>query len=325
MKNKKILKITGLLFCFSLLLSACGNKTESTPVNTVNGNDIVIEKTEKSVEIEEETEVEEAIVDGSAIDDFFTVKEVLTDRIVEYQKDEEVLVDLNNDGTEEKVLYTIETVSTETEYGTYDENFYHLYINDVDYSEEFEFYEPIDRFFIVDADDTDNYKDILISTYGMSDDLESLWLRYDGESLTLIGDSQMIPNEGITILDNNLIEIYNRTDILETCFVPVNYSIINGELVNISTEGELFCWNTYRQGLLSLKDDLIVHVDRDVDSETFTIPAKAEVDSNTTDMVEWVNIIYDQTEYWLHIKDMQVIDNGEVYTWDMFDNLFLAD
>lgn len=302
--KKNILKILLIsTCCFSLC--GCNQSIEKTSIpNTVNGNNLIIEK-EPTEELLKSSEIKVTYEIG---------EDILFESNTEYN------IDLNNDGIDEKILYYVK--------GDYesDENAAtHLIINDTDYSSEIDLFAPTDTFHIIDIDKNDNFFELLVSTYGMSDDLESVWFRYDGNRLIKLGYTQMIPGEGITINDDSTLTIYNRTDIMETSFIPVIYKIENNKIVKVQEDGKLYKWDTFREGLLETKIDLTVRTDRNIESETIVIPKNSEVDSNTTDDIEWVNIIYDGTEYWLHTVDSILIDNNDNYTYDAFNNLFLAD
>lgn len=299
MKKKTVL-LTFILLTITLV--GCSHIYEDNKsIETVNGNNIPKISTEVSTEENFEPNIE-------------------IGEDVEFQKDEVYDIDLNNDGIAEKILYEIENDSEYEE-----EGIAHLTINDIDYSNEIELFFPAQVFHIIDVDTIDNYYELLLSSYGPSNDLMSIWYRYDGDKLINIGTTEMIPGEGLTVEKDNSIIIYNRTDILETSFIPVIYTIENNEIKKVQKEGELYLWSSFREELLKSPLDLVVYTERNTTSEKVTIPQNSEFDSNTTDNKEWVNIIYNETEYWLHIINGTLPDNNNAYVYDSIENLFLAD
>ena len=306
--KRNILKLILISSC-CVCLCGCGNQTIPE-----ENNSLIVEPTEE--ELKEETIHE---VKNEEVEVETETKEEIGENI-SFESNKEYEIDLNNDGVKEKILYYVEG-----DFETDENSATHLIVNDIDYTDEIDLFAPIDTFHIIDVDKNDDFLELLISTYGMSDDLESEWFRYDGEKLVNLGYSEMIPGEGIIINDDSTLTIYNRTDIMETSFIPVKYKIENNKIVKAQEDGDLYEWETFREGLLTNKIDLVVRTDRNNEAETFVIPANSQVDSNTTDNIEWANIIYNDTEYWLHIIDFQLVDNNNAYVYETFDNLFLAD
>lgn len=295
-------------------LVGCGNKKE-----------VIIPEEEPSLEEEEVIEVTPEVVE--ILEDVIEPEDNKISENKIYESDITYEIDLNNDGIEESILYSIEP---DPEYE--DDMVGKLYINDIDCSDIINLYNPLATYHIVDIDESDDYYEIVLSTYGLSDDLESEFLRFDGESLILLGNTEGIIGEGIPfdqsvqsirLLHNGQMEIYTRTDIIETTFIPVLYEVVDNEIVKVD-ENRLYVFETPREGLIKTTIPLTVHTQ--IDSEdTVTLDEGIEFDTYRTDNKEWVNVDIDNTEYWLHVVDGVLVDEDNIFIWEALENLFMAD
>jgi hypothetical protein len=328
MNKKKVLSILLVTALGVSLLAGCGDSEDVNAVDYVE--DVAVEEATEEVADEptaiDEEDDEVTDISGNSIggNEDVTSPELSASDIgvdTSFSGEQEYIVDLNNNG-EPDTLYYYTEVDAEDE----DNCTAHLIVNGTDYDYAINLYNPLDYFYIIDADTSDNYYEVLVSTYGPSDDLESIWFRLIDGKLVVIGDSEMIPGEGIVADGNGNITIYNRTDILETSFIPVEYEIANDILQPKAVGKEtLYTWTGFRDGLITTDINLVVHTERDAGSETVTIPSGTEFDSTTTDNIEWVNVLVDDNEYWLRVSDFQLPDNDNDYTYEVFENLFMAD
>lgn len=226
------------------------------------------------------------------------------------------LVDLDGDGVAETIYYETELIEEERNV--------HLWINGVDFGKYVDIYEPLEsHFFIVDINKNDDFFEIVVSTYGMSDDLESQWFRYSNGIFYDLGYTEMMPNNFMYFKDDGSLIIYSRTDIFGTNFIPMKYILENNKLKIIEE-------NFYNFGLVTqtpyiCEVNLNVHTDLTVDSQIITLKKGTEFFSTKTDGKEWVNILLNNNEYWLHIKDFCLLDNENLFVTDVVKNLILAD
>jgi hypothetical protein len=106
----------------------------------------------------------------------------------------------------------------------------HLLINDIDYADLIDIYDPLDAYYIIDTDSTDDYYELLVSTEGPKDEgkSESIWFRYIDGELVVLGHTNMYPYNGLVLKGNNTISITNENDGTEYL-----YEIKNDEIVLI--------------------------------------------------------------------------------------------
>jgi len=129
---------------------------------------------------------------------------------------EEITVDLNGDGREEKVRYECRYASVGSRYVEAE-----LLINGEDYIQTVEdalvslescTTQQVANYRIVDIDSTDSYKEILIADAGPSGDPAITFFRFTGEELFCLGtvgtlsdpDSYLIPGDGTIVAKNRV-------------------------------------------------------------------------------------------------------------------------
>lgn len=135
-----------------------------------------------------------------------------------YSKNEEVELDINGDNIKERILYKK------------DDSSYKLYINDNLVAEE-DYGNPSDNFAIVDIYVNDNYKEIIISDYGPSNDYVSTYYYYNGNKLINMGNTGGLYDYGITINGKGEFAAMSRADILHTWFFDRRYKLDKNHLI----------------------------------------------------------------------------------------------
>ena len=317
-------KVLSLIFMSTLALSlvACGNKKEPDITTKPETKEVQEEVVETKEEVKEETKKE--VKEEPAPDMESTI----------YKAGEHYSIDLNNDGTPEDIFYELEQDPSYPEF-----HIANLTINDVDCSDILlNLWEPEENYRIVDIDPSDNYYELVFSTYGMSDDLESTFLRYDGESLVLLGTTPMIIGVGtpldeyadaLKINHDGTMTIYTRTDVIETTFIPRTYVIEDNE-IKLVEDGTIYDFYTPREDKIETTAELKVYTKPDTSSESVVLPEGTKFDTNKTDATTWTNmIVEDGTEYWIRIdKTGKLLDfdaDYDVSTWDVMTGQFLAD
>lgn len=244
-----------------------------------------------------------------------------------YLSNKNYYIDLNKDNVEEEIIYYTEFLEDKNE------RIAHLKINNEDYLEKIDLYNPLpDKFFIVQ--DFNNQSYIIIGTNGASDDYESQWFVYDN-SLKSIGKSEMYPNFGMHFdFKENLVTIFNRIKLFETNYIKQEYKI-NKKYIESK---EIYCDNFIlqkednydfvlkRTDNLKNKKDLWINLYPNKNSEKILLPKDSKFTSTKTNNKHFVNIIYNGKEYWLYLENYgQLPNNNNEFVSDIIDNLILAD
>ncbi len=238
---------------------------------------------------------------------------------------ETVHIDLNGDGTEDEITFNAEESSDYV----YVPN---LTINGADYSGVFEdnqcyFAYPYEEYIIMDIDETDDYLEIAVQDYGMSDDPMTTFLRYDGNDVIYMGyvcdrvSDLYIVNDG-----NGKLHVRERMHIFETVNMKTIYEVENNQLVRCMDDLYEIAYTdaTRQKGLLR---DLYVFTEMSTDSEVVKLDKETEIIALATDNTEWVQIQYeDGNIYYIHVVNHYMIDmNGlEVDSRDVFTDIIQA-
>lgn len=267
---------------------------------------------------------------------FFTVPyEVLTGLKDEYAYDggfqkslnlgESISMDLNGDGTADEVTFDVEESSDYTYIPK-------LTINGADYSDVFEdnqcyFAYPYDKYIIMDIDSADDYFEIAVQDYGMSDDPMTTFFRYDGNKVIYMGYiSDRISDLYIVNAGDGEIHARERMHIFETVNMKTTYEVENNALVRSMKDLYPIAYTdaSAKKGLLK---DLYVFTDMSTESEVVKLAKETEVVVLATDNVEWLQIRYEDGKiYYVHVVDHYLIDmNGlEVDSRDVFTSVIQA-
>ncbi|WP_427339493.1 YARHG domain-containing protein [Caloranaerobacter sp. DY30410] len=129
-----------------------------------------------------------------------------------YPCNKEINVDINGDGKTERILFKLENM-----------NSYKLYINDLVIEGELVYSSKY--FAIVDIDKNDNFKEIIISDYGPSDDYVSYFYCYDGQNIIKMGQTEGLFEYGIKIDGAGKFSARTRGKILQTWFFDKYYTL----------------------------------------------------------------------------------------------------
>lgn len=238
---------------------------------------------------------------------------------------ESVSIDLNGDGTEDEVTFNVEESSDYVYVPT-------LTINGADYSKVLEdnqcyFAGPYEKYVIMDIDESDDYLEIAVQDYGMSDDPMTAFLRYDGNNVIYMGyvsdrvSDMYVVNDG-----KGKLHARERMHVFETVNMKTTYEIENNELVRCM-DGLYEIAYTDASREKGLLQDLYVFTDMSTESEVVKLDKETEVIVLATDNVEWVQIQYeDGNIYYIHVVNHYMIDmNGkEVDSRDVFTDIIQA-
>lgn len=238
---------------------------------------------------------------------------------------ETVSIDLNGDGEADEITFNAEESSDYVYVPT-------LIINGADYSSVFEdsqcyFACPYQEYVIMDIDDTDNYLEIAVQDYGMSDDPMTAFFRYDGNDVIYMGYvADRVSDLYVVSNGDGLLHARERMHVFETVNMKTTYEIENNELVLCMDDLYPIAYTdaSAEKGLLQ---DLYVFTEMSTDSEVVKLDKETEVVALATDNVEWVQIRYEDGEiYYVHVVNHYMIDmNGlEVDSRDVFTDIIQA-
>lgn len=235
----------------------------------------------------------------------------LTDK---YELGKEVSVDLNGDGTKEKVYY-----------GTDD-----FRINDVSYKNDifYMLYEnnPMEDYFIIaDTDINDNQREIVIRVDGPSNDPEGHFFTFDGERLSYLGS---VPsNLDVDDFDGNgNISGDLRLNILQTWWAPAKWELDENRNIVLKEQYVYFPYQPEEGNEIVLLRDLPVHENLN-DSSQPKIVSPQKVKITKTDNKQFCYLeAEDGTKGWFMVNDFWKIGElDNISETEVFDNLCMAD
>lgn len=238
---------------------------------------------------------------------------------------ETIRIDLDGDGTADEVTFDVEESSDYVYVPT-------LTINGADYSSVFEdsqcyFAYPYEEYVIMDIDDTDDYLEIAVQDYGMSDDPMTAFFRYDGNNVIYMGYvSDRVSDLYVVNDGKGKLHARERMHVFETVNMKTTYEIENDELVRSMKDLYPIAYTDAgaEKGLLK---DLYVFTEMSTESEVVKLDKETEIVALATDNVEWVQIRYeDGNIYYIHVVNHYMIDmNGlEVDSRDVFTDIIQA-
>ena len=243
-----------------------------------------------------------------------------------YALGETAQIDLNGDGTADEITFDAEETSDYMYVAK-------LTINGADYSNvlednNFYFAYPYEKFVVMDIDESDEYLEIAIQDYGMSDDPATAFLRYDGSQVLYLGEVyDRVSDLYITSNGDGILHARERMHIFETVNRKVKYNIVDGKLTQCMDELYPIAYvdASREKGLLQ---DLYVFTDMSTSSDVVKLDKETEVIVLATDNAEWVQVQYveDGKIYYVHVVNHYLIDmNGlEVDSREVFTPIIQA-
>ncbi|WBW97070.1 YARHG domain-containing protein [Oceanirhabdus sp. W0125-5] len=224
-----------------------------------------------------------------------------------YNSNEVVYCDLNDDGVEEKILY-------EKVYAEYNE--YYLSINDE--KVEVPGGDGFETFAIVDIDENDKFKEIIVSDSGPSEDYTSVFYRYDGEVIQ-IGNTEGAYGDMIFSGDGIFVT-RTRGEILHTWFYKDTFILEEGIIRNIPQE--LY----YMGACVFVLNPVTLYKNREKTEKGITLNEGQIVKISYTDNKEWCLVERENGEKgWFYLEDNYYINDTGHFPAEYFYGLCFAD
>jgi hypothetical protein len=242
----------------------------------------------------------------------------------------ECTADLNKDGSNDSILYSVDTTKT-----TNHQSIISLKINNTEYEDklfgELGFYMDnanIEWYYIVDIDKSDNFKEIAILDEGPSGDPETYFLRYDGQKLIYIGSVPDFPNTpNCKIMGNGTVAAGCGLKILQTWSAPMKWKLDENGCLKVVHEDMYYPYNYTAELVPELLKDFSVYIKPDLKADKISISAGSMVTFIATDNEHWVCLkTEDGKEGWFYMADYSnILINGKpVESTLIFKNLNFA-
>lgn len=249
--------------------------------------------------------------------------------------EEDFSIDLNGDGSADKIHTTV----TKDDY--YMINGVVFDINDgsasvkIDnnYTGEDKAYleNPMEKYSVVDLDQSDSYMEIAVGDYGMNDYNITYFFRYDGDKLSYIGSiPNVLESMDVELYGNGIVAGTMRMEMVETVRANVYYQLKDGRISLVEQEWYEPDYSYFPEEYLShdVLQDVTVYKENSLQSEKVVLKAGEEdVRFLATDNVEWVKLKTEDGQiYYLHMVQPILIDSDgqEIYATDVFKNILLA-
>lgn len=230
------------------------------------------------------------------------------------------LADIDGDGFDEKiVLDPVKTGSPPVNTS------FTVRVGDSSAEAFYEDFEP--DFSIVDIDESDEYMEIAVSSYGPSSDLNTAFYHYDGKDLKFMGDIQGFYGmtewgEGELKIDGSgKIRTLVKSYFIQTWFHEEEY-LLKGDLSFEKVGKDLYGMNTD----VMMLGDLTLYRERGGTEMGITVKKGDEVLLKDTDDREWCSVVTKSGETgWMAVDEDYKVRGTSHYTYDLFEGLTIAD
>ncbi len=225
--------------------------------------------------------------------------------------DEEISADLNCDGEEELIYYSLSNFKING-----------ISFTDLMYNKIYNHNPHKEKFVIVDIDIKDNQKEIGLMVEGPSSDYRTYFYSYDGENVYEIGNVPfLIDNIEHQIESQGIIYGHNRLNILQTWFANATWELKSGKIVLV--EPELYDVSHDRKHNLLVSLPLYENIG---DETSFKTIDPQVISFLQTDNKNWIKLeCEDGTSGWFKIESFHLITDLGVYAHQVFDDLSYAD
>lgn len=239
----------------------------------------------------------------------------------EYKTGQNIMVDLNGDGSEEEIRYDVKESSDYSGYSCV------LTINGTAYElcEYAAMVTPETKsFYVTDMDEYDDSLEIAVLDDGPSADYATYFYRYDGSALAFIGEVDGFPfkeqNGGINgFTGQNGINGTIRTDILETAYLNGYWWYDSNARKLEYMDGGMHQYKYFTPHRLYV--DLPLWKAMDQNSEQVTVSSGQDVFFISSDAKEWIYVrAKDGTEGYIHVDGENVSNVGRPGT-EVFSEL----
>ncbi len=222
-------------------------------------------------------------------------------------KNETISVDLDGNGIKDSIYFHTDNTK------------YQLTINNFtinDFGESI-----IDSFAVVDIDNRDNVREIVIGELGPSDDPQSTFFCYDGSSINKMGKTYSLFYRGIKFDGWGGLNIKTRGDLLHTWFFNIPYRLTSDHTLEKITD-QIYKTNC----CLFLKQSLKIFTKMDEQSDFITLEPTTIVTITGTDNNRWCFVkTFDGIEGWFFVQDYFYINGTGIEAYNIFDGLSYAD
>lgn len=249
----------------------------------------------------------------------------------------ESLLDLDGDGQEDTIYYNVtqEAVSNDLYEAPVPES---LSINGTDYlSSDSE--NPLSdygvwlenpggtgKYYLVDLDTSDPWREIALVDAGSSDWRTTHYFRYDGSSLTYLGYMTGFPDDQSTVYHGDgSVTAESRLDLLQTWYGPRTFRLTDNNIRMV--DGEFFTPIQPEDRKVSLLRELTAYTEPDQSSAQVTLSPSTALSFLSTDGTHWLQIqCADGSTGWVYFSSFSTVEaDGQTFeAEDLFGNLTLA-
>ncbi|MBP1917968.1 SH3 domain-containing protein [Youngiibacter multivorans] len=241
--------------------------------------------------------------------------------------------DLDSDGTKEKIILVARDTrpdAASSEVVMYSE--FELKVNELisvmkSDAMTIDLFEP--RFNITDIDDTDPYREIAVSWYGEDVYSGTVFYRYDGNSLTELGQiggffgkwfvGGAVDDGAVKIDGSGIVRTISLSSILMPWFYDDEYSVESGKLVRIQKDIYPL------EHSVTVIKDLTLRNSRTDNSDGITLKAGESCVITGSDNKEWFSIKNSSGETgWFAVDDYHMIRGTGLPAEDYFSGLINA-
>lgn len=253
-----------------------------------------------------------------------------------------VEMDLDSDGQADSIFYDVITTEIVENENTEEEIRYEglassLIINGEDLSEKFmeltNYYPEniTEHYYLIDLDENDDFIEIAITDYGMSDYHVTNFLRYDKGQLKYVGYiNDMLENTTCTFEGDGTLKAQIHSQLMETAKFDASYHLEGEELILDDQAWYYYDRTSWTEEYMqhNILKEVTVYGTNDTTSEkTVLTPADGPVTFPATDNKNWVQVKTASGEiYFIHMNGFTEVDNDGVteQAEEIFENLFLA-
>lgn len=230
------------------------------------------------------------------------------------------MADIDGDGFDEKIVLDPVKTGSPSYYTSFT-----IRVGDSAIEANYEDFEP--DFSVVDIDDSDEFMEIAVSSYGPSSDLNTAFYHYDGKNLKFMGEIQGFYGmtewgEGELKIDGSgKIRTLVKTYFIQTWFHEEEY-LLKGDLSFEKVGKDLYAMNTD----VVLLGDLTLYKERGQTAPGIALTKGDEVLLKDTDDKEWCSVVTKSGETgWIAVDEDYKVRGTSYFTYDLFEGLTIAD